>query len=736
LPTLDEHDGDTAASGSIHVQDATFSWSDSTTGSTEGPVDVSKPISEIANKQANEASKESSNTTPNAVGYENEEKSSKESAGASIISLPPQASGASASPSLADFTSPRERFLLSDLNFSTNSPEELIAIIGAVGSGKSSFMSAILGEMRAVKGTIQKSGRIAFCAQTPWIQNLSLKDNILFGANEEDDTVKASYEASLEAAALRPDLAILPHGDMTEIGERGINLSGGQKARVSIARAIFAARRADIVLMDDPWSAVDGATGNYIFKHGIQEQLSSKLRIIALNSHMHLVSQFDRVIVLRDGVIDADGTPAELYASRPDLMKKITGIDAQRTPSLMSPSSLRSPVSGSPSPRAQPFSPPKQDIGSPKRTEMHPDHHIFTDRSSEVGSLHSDQDVNIEERNEAVHNLTEPVIVIDESESKAMELTVSHEVAHETNHKFDDKVVGIPADDLANEEMPASFTSTGKTPANEEISGADIPTPPLKAPAVSMKASQKLIKTDKSFKFSQKRGGFGTTISNMSTRFLIERESRSQGMVTLQTFCKYFASAVVPLRRHKYDSDGKEILYWPERIIGAMICIIVLIVYACSQGCRLIETYFLGEWAEEGGKKDALNAKLYYITFAAFIVLIALRGLVLNYICMLSSFNVHRSVFHAVLAAPIPTFFDTHTVGEVLNRFSKDTETVDSMVPEFLLQCLMNWMQVIGVFVLCALATPWFCILMVSVCCDEEFTILICINQYWYMYRH
>lgn len=103
---------------------------------------------------------------------------------------------------------------------------ELIAVIGAVGSGKSTLASAILGEVPLVNGTCEVNGTIAYSAQTPWIQNLTVKDNILFCSNRDDPSIDSLYLQALEQAALLPDLSILPAGDLTEIGERGINLSG------------------------------------------------------------------------------------------------------------------------------------------------------------------------------------------------------------------------------------------------------------------------------------------------------------------------------------------------------------------------------------------------------------------------------------------------------------------------------------------------------------------------------
>ena len=126
----------------------------------------------------------------------------------------------------------------------------LVAVVGALGSGKSSFLSAILGEMHAQTGTVNVVGSVAYCEQRPWILNATVEQNILFG---EPMNLKR-FDAAIHAASLEDDIKVLPGGIQTEIGERGINLSGGQKARVALARAVY--KNCDAYLLDDPLSAV------------------------------------------------------------------------------------------------------------------------------------------------------------------------------------------------------------------------------------------------------------------------------------------------------------------------------------------------------------------------------------------------------------------------------------------------------------------------------------------------
>ncbi len=123
---------------------------------------------------------------------------------------------------------------------------KLVAVVGRVGSGKSSLLSALLGEMEKLEGNVNTYGRVAYVPQQAWIQNSTLRQNIIF-TNEYNENY---YKKVIESCALEPDLKILAAGDMTEIGEKGINLSGGQKQRVSLARAVYS--DADIYLLDDP----------------------------------------------------------------------------------------------------------------------------------------------------------------------------------------------------------------------------------------------------------------------------------------------------------------------------------------------------------------------------------------------------------------------------------------------------------------------------------------------------
>lgn len=193
-----------------------------------------------------------------------------------------------------------EPFKLRNLNFSIGR-NELVAVIGGVGSGKSSLLAALAGDMRRINGVVTMGATRAFCPQYAWIQNTTVRENILFGKEYN----RKWYDEVVNACALRADLDMLPHHDQTEIGERGITVSGGQKQRLNIARAIYF--NSDIVIMDDPLSAVDAHVGRHIFDNAICGLLKDKCRVLATHQ-LHVLHRCDRIIWLQDGQIESIDT--------------------------------------------------------------------------------------------------------------------------------------------------------------------------------------------------------------------------------------------------------------------------------------------------------------------------------------------------------------------------------------------------------------------------------------------
>jgi len=184
---------------------------------------------------------------------------------------------------------------------------ELLMIVGEVGSGKTSLLMGLLREMEQKGGEVEVYGSLAYTAQDPWIQNATLRANVLMGDNMDEER----YEQALVVCALEADLSQLPGADATEIGEKGVNLSGGQKHRVALARAVYA--DADVYLLDDPLSAVDAHVGAHIFEQCFVGALAEKTRILVTHQ-LQFLGQADRVAVVEKGRVVELGTYDDLVA--------------------------------------------------------------------------------------------------------------------------------------------------------------------------------------------------------------------------------------------------------------------------------------------------------------------------------------------------------------------------------------------------------------------------------------
>ena len=205
---------------------------------------------------------------------------------------------------------------------------KLTIVVGPVGSGKSSLVNALLGEMTTVGGQVlwADDATVAYAAQKAWLLNNTVKNNILFG----QPYIRERYEAIVEACALKSDLEILPAGDETEIGEKGINLSGGQKQRISLARAVYSG--ANFVLFDDPLSALDAHVGQHVFEQAIMKMLVQRGRTVVLVTHqLQYLPKADNVIVMKDGRAVICSTYNDVESAKSDNVKRALTITRQQS---------------------------------------------------------------------------------------------------------------------------------------------------------------------------------------------------------------------------------------------------------------------------------------------------------------------------------------------------------------------------------------------------------------------
>ncbi|XP_076291898.1 uncharacterized protein LOC143214568 [Lasioglossum baleicum] len=216
---------------------------------------------------------------------------------------------------------------------------ELFAVVGCVGSGKSSILHLLLKELPLRAGTVQVSSgatgnvdstthgfivdkpnlTISYASQDPWLFSGTIRDNILFGQQYDN----ARYVAVTKACALTKDFQQLPHGDMTSVGENGSALSGGQRARVNLARAVY--KQADIYLLDDPLSAVDAKVAKHLFQKCIQQYLHKKTRVLVTHQ-LQFIEHTDSIAVLDRGMVKMQGSYNELSKSSAKFVSVIKDI--------------------------------------------------------------------------------------------------------------------------------------------------------------------------------------------------------------------------------------------------------------------------------------------------------------------------------------------------------------------------------------------------------------------------
>ena len=238
----------------------------------------------------------------------------------------------------------------------------LTAIVGNVGSGKSSLLSAIIGEMVRVSGEVYCNGSIAYCAQQPWVQTSTIQDNILFGRSVDMHLL----HRAIHTTCFDSDLETFPYGMATQMSEKGSNLSGGQKARLALSRAVYS--DADIYLFDDVLSALDPRVGRTVFNNCIKHALQGKTRVLVTHQLQYL-SKVDHIIVVSNGTIVEQGSFHDLVAKNGELVRLLSGVHTTSGESDGTKTDeKRRSASGSPKPVNKEQGPASQVIAEEERS--------------------------------------------------------------------------------------------------------------------------------------------------------------------------------------------------------------------------------------------------------------------------------------------------------------------------------------------------------------------------------
>lgn len=390
-----------------------------------------------------------------------------------------------------------------------------------------------------------------------------------------------------------------------EIGERGINLSGGQKSRVSFCRALLAAHSREVVLLDDPFSSVDGQTGNWMFSQGVLEGLRGKLRLVALNSHLHLLPLFDRVLVMHEGRVVVQASPQELFSTHKEVYERVLGSLQHQHQHQLLPEEEHIPATG------------------------------------------------------------QQVAEEDAQEEKKKEAEFSSATTGEQH---------APRDRLDSEEPPGG--------------GLEL--------AVLSRSSSK-------------HPGELLPPQKQANEGLVVTEARSTNAVSVHTYFGYFGAA-----------------FWTEETTpqsaramtpaSMAACGLVLFSFLLAQAARVYCDVVLLQWVgAHEAEGSSPHFKLYLVSIAVFVLLIALRSCVLTLYASAVCRSIHDLLFRKVLRAPVPLFFDVTAAGSVLNKFAKDMETADVTIPEFLNMFLFQVFSLLSVVALCVWSVPAFALLVLPI---------------------
>ncbi|KAK9839590.1 hypothetical protein WJX84_006235 [Apatococcus fuscideae] len=517
-------------------------------------------------------------------------------------------------------------------------PGQLVMVTGPVGSGKTSLLAAILGELQGPQARVSVTGSVAYTAQDPWIAQATLRDNILMGQAMNDER----YHQALDACALLPDLPLLPAGDLAEIGEKGINLSGGQKHRVALARACYAA--ADINLLDDPLSAVDAHVGQHIFEHAIRSLLGSSTRILVTHQQQFLPAA-DVILIVNEGKITDAGSFEELKARGVEFKH----FELQRDGVETHPAGAACP-SDKDIPASQDLLPVARSAG----------------RRNSIG--------------DSTHSATAP--------SSPLTAAVTLQSSESSSSPPDQQPIAPPAP----QESPAGsqYPSAAQTKSARQKGPAELPGTSVADNGESIASVMLNLRPAQSN--SEERPIDGLCRDGK----LVEEEERATGRVHSGVYVTYFA-------------------HWGKHFWLPALAIALSIVARLDQ---VAQNVWLSVWAQAGSMTSGspVPAFHYLLIYAALggiaVVLLVAEEYSLVMGGLRASRKLHANLLERVMRLPM-SFFDSQPSGRLLNRFTKDTEAVDTEILPMVSEVLITGTSVVGALLTVIVISPWVALLFI-----------------------
>lgn len=545
----------------------------------------------------------------------------------------------------ADFEWVMYRPILENLNLTI--PEgKLVAIVGEVGCGKSSILSALLGEIPKIRGRVVVNGKVAYCPQQAWIQNTTVRNNITFGAEYD----AGLYQEIIDICELRSDLAILQAGDQTEIGEKGINLSGGQKQRVSLARSVY--QQADVYLLDDPLSAVDAHVGRALFENCILNYLQGKTRLLVTHQ-LQYMSKVDHIVMLSRGQVVEQGSYEQLMSDDREFAKLIRN-HVEKDPHKEAADAAKASES--------------ELSGSSGEEEIAPD---------SLAAEQAEPDAETIAAIELSHNI-QPLL--DDHKfiriSKRKKSQEYDDVDSISSSEIDETLVEHNPDAEA-EQLEKDRRMT-MSPARLSFSSRS---------SLEQRISRESSKTDVSSdrgKHSKKPNAAKPGDDGK----LMVAEERSTGSVDSSVYISYgkaiggIAMTSFILLFFILDSGSR---------IGSDWWLSVWSAAGELKPPPHSMIYYLGIYA-----LIAFSNSIAILIRSFLIITGALRAAV----------TIHEKMLHAVMRSPV-SWFDQVPLGRILNRFSKDQYAADESLQRTLSSALSTLFGVISIAIVVGAVTPW-----------------------------
>ncbi|NWX97719.1 CFTR regulator, partial [Nothoprocta ornata] len=580
--------------------------------------------------------------------------------------------------------------VLQDINFKIEKGQ-LLAVSGSTGAGKTSLLMLIMGELEPSQGKIKHSGRISFSPQVSWIMPGTIKENIIFGVSYDE----YRYKSVIKACQLEEDISKFPDKDYTVLGEGGITLSGGQRARISLARAVY--KDADLYLLDSPFGHLDIFTEKEIFESCVCKLMANKTRILVTSKLEHLRIA-DKILILHEGSCYFYGTFSELQDQRPDFSSKLMGFDAfdqfsaERRNSILTETLRRFSIEG-------------EGVGSRNEAKQQSFKQAsdFNDKRKNsiiINPLNAGRKFSIVQKNGTQVNgieegLNDPperrLSLVPDSEQGDMVLPRSNvlNADHMLQGRRRQSVLNLMTGTSGNQGQ--NYYKKGST-AVRKMSVVPQTNLSCEIDIYARRLSQDSVLdiTDE--------------INEEDLKECFTDDTESMGTVT--TWNTYF----------RYITIHKNLIF----VLILCVAIFLIEVRKCATTVILLQIDFSENSTSDKPPVIVTDTSTYYIFYIyvgvadTLLAMGIFRGLPLVHTLITVSKTLHQKMLHAVLHAPMSTF-NSLKAGGILNRFSKDTAILDDLLPLTIFDFVQLILIVIGAITVVSILQPYIFLASVPV---------------------